>query len=248
MQLLISGSKHLGLDLTDDQVRLFAIYLDELVAWNRKFNLTAITEPEAIQTRHFLDSLTCFLAFPGVAEDGAPLSGLPSLDGLSLLDVGAGAGFPGLPLKIVRPGIKLTLLESVAKKAGFLQHVVARLGLQDCETVTMRAEDAARQPEHREKYDVVVARAVAELASLAEYCLPFVKAGGRFVAPKKGALDEEVQKAATAVSVLGGQMARVQRVEIPGLLDPRFLVVVDKVGPTPNIYPRRAGMPAKRPL
>ncbi|MBI4318239.1 MAG: 16S rRNA (guanine(527)-N(7))-methyltransferase RsmG [Chloroflexi bacterium] len=248
LKLLVAGCGYLGLRLTDEQLRLFQVYQQVLIDWNKKFNLTAVDQPEEIETRHFLDSLTCFLVFPGVSLVGPSLRDLPSFDELALIDVGAGPGFPGLPLKIARPGIRLTLIESVGKKTTFLKHVVAQLGMKDVDVVTGRAEDVGRQPGHREAYDIALARAVAPLATLAEYCLPFVKVGGRFIAPKKGAIEAELQRAGGAIDALGGRLTRMQAVEIPDLLEPRFLVVVDKVRPTPPQFPRRAGMPGKKPL
>ena len=246
--LLQKGADWLGLELTPVQVSQFAVYASELLVWNEKFNLTAITDLEQIQIRHFLDSLTCFLGFPGVGRSRRPLSRLPSLEGVALMDVGAGAGFPGLPLAIARPAMYLTLLESVRKKTDFLDHVIRVIGLKEVSVITGRAEDVARAHDHRERYDVVVSRAVAELAVLVEYCLPFVKVGGRLIAPKKADVKPEVDSAATAISILGGAEATVLPVEIPGLLDRRSLVLVDKVRPTPLQYPRRAGFPSKRPL
>lgn len=250
MDLLIKGCEQLGIPLDERQITLFRIYADELVVWNRQFNLTAITDYDEIQTRHFLDSVSCLLAFPEVKRRQAPpyLASLPPLTGLKVIDVGAGAGFPGLPLKIVCPEIELTLLDSVGKKTRFLDHVVQKLGLAGVEVATGRAEEAARSTRHRERYDVVVSRAVAELAVLAELCLPFAKKGGRMVAPKKGEMAAELQAGAAAISRLGGRMGERIALELPGLLDLRYLIVVDKVAPTPSQYPRRPGVPAKKPL
>ncbi|MDA8189133.1 MAG: 16S rRNA (guanine(527)-N(7))-methyltransferase RsmG [Dehalococcoidales bacterium] len=250
MHLLTKGADLLGIPLAEHQIDLFQTYAEELVDWNRKVNLTAITGYEDIQTKHFVDSLTCFLAFPGVARrDHPPLIGsIPPLAGIRVIDVGTGGGFPGLPLKIARPEISLTLLDSVAKKTRFLEHVVQKLGLTWVDVVTGRAEEIARDPLHRERYDVVVSRAVAELATLMEYCLPLAKIGGRAIALKKGALEEELRTGQKAINLLGGRFGEMIPVELPGLLELRYAITAEKVAPTPASYPRRPGVPAKKPL
>lgn len=225
----------LGESLSPQQAAAFERYVAELVEWNKRFNLTTITEPAAIQTRHFLDSLSCWLAL----RSGPPAS---------LIDVGAGAGFPGLPLKILRPNIQLTLLESTAKKASFLEHIVQVLGLRNVTVLAQRAEDAGQSPAHREQYDWAVARAVAPLPVLAEYLLPFVKVGGRMLAQKAKGAQDEVAAAASAFAKLGGEFEDLISVQVPGLEEERWLVVVRKSAATPPAYPRRAGMPTKRPL
>jgi len=194
-----------------------------------------------VQIQHFLDSLTCLLAWP------APSTNLPIYQ--STIDIGAGAGFPGLPLRLVRPDLRLTLVESVRKKADFLRHVVGALGLDGVTVLAARAEDAGRDPAHREQYDVALARAVADLRVLAEYALPLLRVGGVFIAQKTAAaVPAEVEMAGYALDALGGAMRDVVEVAFPGLREPRALVVVAKTAPTPDKYPRRAGMPAKRPL
>ncbi|MCL4371568.1 MAG: 16S rRNA (guanine(527)-N(7))-methyltransferase RsmG [Chloroflexi bacterium] len=230
---LAGGAAAFGLRLGVDQLDRFHQYYDELISWNRRFNLTAITDPDEVLGKHFLDSLSCVLAFP----PGDPQS-------LALIDVGTGAGFPGIPLKLALPGLHLALLEATQKKALFLSHVLASLGLADTTVLNGRAEELGQVAEYRERFDVAVSRAVAELAVLAEYCLPFVRVGGRFIAPKKTGIEEEVKSAQEAISILGGKL-------MPpiSLADPtRQLIVVDKVRPTPRAYPRRAGLPPKRPL
>ncbi len=222
-----------GLRLTPAQLGQFAIYLEELQDWNARLNLTAIADAEGIVTRHFLDSLRCALSW-----GAAPAS---------LIDIGTGAGFPGLPLKILRPALRLTLVESIGKKATFLQHVAAHLGLADVEVLVERAEATGRDSARREQYDVAVARAVAELRVLAEYCLPLCRPGGRFLAPKGAQIDAEVAAAQPAIAALGGRLMEVETVRLPGV-EPRSLVVIDKVAPTPAQYPRAVGVPAKRPL
>jgi len=240
MQRLIEGAKALNLRLTNRQLAAFQLYYEELVAWNERFNLTAITEFEQVQIRHFLDSLSCLLA----EETRKALNRLDA----RAIDVGSGAGFPGLPLKLVCPGLRLTLLEATGKKVTFLEHVVERLGLQRVTAVHARAEELAHDPAHREGYDLALARAVADLPVVAEYTLPFCKVGGWLVAQKGEAGAAEAWSAEAAIKLLGGELRRVLHVELPGLPEDRSLVVVEKVGPTPKKYPRRAGMPGKRPL
>jgi 16S rRNA (guanine527-N7)-methyltransferase len=250
LERLIQGCKLLGIPVNDKQFTQFRIYADELIAWNRQINLTSITDYEEIQTRHFLDSISCLLGFPGVHRRGSPpfLTATPDVAGLCLIDIGAGAGFPGIPLKIICPEIELALLDSVGKKTRFLDHLVRKLDLSGVQVFTARAEEFAQDPAHREAYDMVVSRALAELAVLAELCLPFAKPGGRVLAPKKGEMAEELQAGARAIARLGGRLRDTITVELTGFLDSRFLVVLEKVAPTPFQYPRRPGIPAKRPL
>jgi 16S rRNA (guanine527-N7)-methyltransferase len=236
MEQLVAGARAWGLELTPEQVAAFQVYYEELVAWNRRVNLTSITEYEEVQTKHFLDSLSCLQ----VLHD---LSASPSC-----IDIGAGAGFPGLPLKIVMPQMRLTLLESTGKKVDFLEHVVAKLRLLEAAVVGGRAEELGRQTEVRESFDVAVARAVASLSVLVEYALPLVRVGGVFVAQKGGEVEDEVNAAGSAITLLGGELTEVRAVEVPELDAPRSLVVMAKVSPTPQKYPRRPGIPAKRPL
>jgi 16S rRNA (guanine527-N7)-methyltransferase len=234
MEALQRAAGRLGIALSAEQLALFQVYHDELVAWNERTNLTAISGEHDIQIKHFLDSLTC-------------LPALPPDPSLRLLDLGSGAGFPGLPITIARPDVRLCLLESVGKKAEFLRHVVARLGLADVRILTMRAEDAGRLADEREQYDVVTARAVAELRVLVELALPFCRVGGVLIAQKRAGIDEEIANAARALEALGGALRTCVPIVLPGV-EPRQLVIVDKVIPTPDRYPRRAGMPEKRPL
>jgi len=241
MDRLKSGARSLGLTLTDQQLATFQVYYQELVGWNKRFNLTAITEYDQVQVRHFVDSLSCLLALP------RPLCG-PDRAPLRCIDVGSGAGFPGLPLKIYCTRLHMVLLEATSKKVSFLEHVVSHLDLEDVQTLWGRAEEVGQDPVHREAYDLVVARAVADLSVLAEYALPLCRPGGRVVAQKGGSAQEEVQSAAHAFSLLGGSLRKVIPVELQGLAEPRHLVVIDKVARTPERYPRRPGIPSKRPL
>lgn len=240
MQRLVDGASALGLHLTEEQKAAFQLYYEELVAWNQIFNLTAITEYEQVQIRHFLDSLSCLLADEAHIALKRP--------GACFIDVGAGAGFPGIPLKLVCPGTQLTLLETTGKKVGFLEHLVQLLGLQATTAVKGRAEELAHDPAHREQYDLALARAVAELPVVVEYTLPFCKIGGWVVAQKGEAGTAEAWAAERAIALLGGELCRVAHVELPGLPEDRTLVVIKKVSPTPATYPRRPGVPSKRPL
>jgi len=216
-----------------------------LLEWNQRFNLTAVTDPEQVQIRHFLDSLSCLLAL--TAASAEPLS-VWLARSLQALDIGTGAGFPGLPLKIVWPNLKLTLLESRQKKVRFLQHIVAELGLTSVTAVHDRAETLAHQSQHREAYDLVLGRAVAELPVLLEYALPFCRRGGMVVAQKGEAATAEAIASERALAILGGKLRRIVPVEVPGLAETRHITIVEKVAPTPDRYPRRPGMPQKRPL
>lgn len=224
-----------GVHLTPGQAAAFDTYLQELTAWNAHMNLTAIIAPEAVRVRHFLDSLS-------VAQVVTPE------DGLRLLDVGAGAGFPGLALAIAFPGLHVTLLESTGKKVNFLRHVIQVLGLSNVVTVNARAEDAGQESIHRAKYDVVVARAVARLPALLEYLLPFAREGGRCVAMKGETAHDELRDSARALRVLGGQAQKTHSVQLPGVDETHYLITVLKTGKTPPQYPRRAGIPSRQPL
>ena len=235
MEKLISGAERLGLYLSPEQVSQFETYYQELVHWNRKMNLTAIVDYDEVQVKHLLASLTIVLAL----ED-KPHS-------LRLLDLGTGAGFPGVPLKVFLPGIRLSLLESVAKKTRFLNHLVARLGLDEVEVLTGRAEDLGQEEGYREQFDFVVSRGVARLLTLVELALPFCTLGGTFIAQKKGEVEGEIAQAARAIDILGGRLREVKKVELEEL-EEWALVIIDKLSATPQRYPRRAGVPSKRPL
>lgn len=238
MDKLIAGAQKLGYQLSPRQLEQFSVYYRELVDWNRRINLTRITSYEEVQTKHFLDSLTVTLALKVPAKSNR----------LHVLDVGSGAGFPGIPLKILMPDISLVLLESIGKKAVFLCHLKDKLGLDDVEIVTGRAEEVGHSEQYREKFDVVLSRGVAPLPTLVELTLPFCNIGGRFIAQKKGEIELEISQAAKAIGILGGSLLEVKRVELEEFTDERYLIVIDKVSSTPAQYPRRPGIPAKRPL
>ena len=236
MQVLSQyAQRQFGLRLSRAQLSALAIYERELMDWNTRFNLTAIRDPQEIHIKHFLDSLTCLIAMR------EPLQGW-------LIDIGTGAGFPGIPLKIMRPKMQLTLVESVGKKAEFCRHVVKILDLQGVEVVQERAETLGQAVNYRERYDWAVARAVAILPVLAEYLLPLVRVGGSMLAMKGESGPAEAHSAEHALRVLGGHLRQLMPVTLPGVAEERYLVVIDKVAATPNSYPRKVGVPAKRPL
>jgi len=230
---LLSGAAEIGVDLSADQVHRFLRYLDLLREWNQKFNLTAIKDEQEIISKHFLDSilLGCYVPKHG-----------------SLADVGSGAGFPGIPLKILYPELQITLIDSVGKRVNFLREVIAELGLTGVEAVHGRAEDLGRNSAFRDRFDIVVARAVSRLSVLSEYCLPLVKTGGLFLAAKGPNVEQEVEECTGALAVLGGRLDRVERTTLPGKNDVRTVVLVIKIMQTPTQYPRKAGVPERKPL
>jgi len=236
MQVLSQyAHRQLGLHLSRSQLSALSLYERELVDWNTRFNLTAIRDPQEIHIKHFLDSLTCLLAMRE-----SPVG--------RLIDIGTGAGFPGIPIKIIYPKMQLTLVESVGKKAEFCRHVVKILDLQGVEVVQERAEALGQDPNYRERYDWAVARAVAILPVLAEYLLPLVRVGGGMLAMKGESGPSEAHSAEHALRVLGGHLRQLLPVTLPGVVEERYLVVIDKVAATPSGYPRKVGVPAKRPL
>lgn len=233
METLARGAQALGLPLTPHQRGLFETYYRELTDWNRRINLTAIVGYQKVQTRHFLDSLSVALALPPGAS--------------RVIDIGTGAGFPGVPLKIALPHLHMVLVESVAKKTAFLRHLLSSLGLEGVEVLTGRAEEAAHRPGYREAFDAVLSRAVAPLTVIAELALPLARMGGRAIAQKKGDISAELTSATRAITVMGGRVLEVREVPAAGL-EGHLVVVLEKVSPTPEAYPRRAGLPAKRPI
>jgi 16S rRNA (guanine527-N7)-methyltransferase len=230
-----TAQTRLGVSLTRRQLDAFAWYAAELVSWNERFNLTAITDPSAIEVKHFLDSLSCLLA-------------LKPRSGDRMVDIGSGAGFPGLPLKIVMPWLQVTLVEATGKKAEFCRHVVEGLALESVTVVHARAEDVGQMAEHRQAYHWAVARAVAHLQVLAEYLMPLVRLGGRAIAQKGETGPAEAHAAEGALRLLGGRVQQLITVELPRVPETRYLVVMEKTAATPSEYPRRAGMPTRKPL
>jgi 16S rRNA (guanine527-N7)-methyltransferase len=237
VSLLADTAAAWGWALSHEQCDQFITYATELRHWNERINLTSITDPADIIRRHFLDSLVC------ARHWGSTPHNLP----YNLIDIGSGAGFPGVPLKLLYPDLRLTLVESVGKKAAFLRHLVDVLALRDTLVLQERIETVGRDPQQRESYDVATARAVAALPVLAEYALPLLRIGGRLLAPKGENILPEVESAQRALSLLGGQLLRVEPVALPEQ-EPRTLVIVAKIAPTPAAYPRAVGVPARRQL
>lgn len=224
-----------GIELSSRQLEQFELYYQELVSWNEKMNLTGITERDQVYTKHFYDSLS--LAF---------YVDLTQVN--SLADIGSGAGFPGIPLKICFPHIKLTIVDSLSKRISFLQHICDTLGLSGVQLIHGRAEDVARQFAHRDAYDVVTARAVARLSLLNEFCLPFTRKDGIFAAMKGNDPGEELTEAARSLKELRAELKKVESFSLPVEESARHIVMIRKTGATPAKYPRKAGMPAKAPL
>lgn len=225
----------LGIQISEDQLSAFEVYEQQLIEWNDRYNLTAIDNPKQIRVKHFLDSLSCILALRNTPTD-------------HVVDVGTGAGFPGLPLKIICPTINMTLIESVGKKTAFCQHIIQTINLQNVNILQERAEILASHPDMREKNDWAIARAVASLPVLVEYLLPLVRVGGFALAMKGESGPAEAQSAEQAIHILGGQIQQLIPVTLPSVEDERYLVVIEKTAATPERYPRRVGIPAKRPL
>ena len=233
-ELKVAATEY-GLNLTEDQISAFNKYYELLYEWNKKINLTAITEPKDVAIKHMVDSLSCFKA--DLFKEN-----------ISLIDVGTGAGFPGLPLKIFYPSLKLTLLDSLNKRVKFLQLVVDELGLKDVEVIHARSEEAARNKKYREKFDLATARAVARLPIICEYCLPFVKDGGTFIALKGRHEEEVATPAQMAIKVLGGEISDIMPVKLPEIDDKRAVIYIKKIKSTPKTYPRKAGTPERNPI
>lgn len=235
---LVESFQKFGHPLTEEQVDQFMTYARMLVEWNEKMNLTAITDFEDIVWKHFIDSVAV-LQSENVSRE--------TWNG-HLIDVGTGAGFPGVPLKIMFPQLKVTLLDSLSKRIHFLEEVVRECHLNNVELVHGRAEDFGRNPQYREKYDICVSRAVANLSTLSEYCVPFIRKGGSFISYKSSDIEEELNNSKKAIKIFGGKVQKVEQFVIAGSDIPRSLVIMKKVENTPKKYPRKAGTPSKSPL
>ena len=232
---LANAAKEYQLPISPEQIEAYHQYYQLLIEWNKKINLTAITEPNAVAVKHIIDSLSCY--DPKIFHPGA-----------KLIDVGTGAGFPGLPLKIWQKDLNVTLLDSLQKRVNFLTTVVEQLGLENVEVIHSRAEEGAKQGFYRERYDIAVSRAVARLSVLSELCMPFVKVGGYFVALKGAQYQEEINDGKRAIQLLGGKVETVVPIKLPGLDDIRAVIYIKKIEATPHSYPRKAGTPEKNPL
>lgn len=227
--------EELQISLSEKQLLQFMTYYEMLVEWNQVMNLTAITDFDEVMKKHFIDSISLIKAYDVSSS-------------VSVIDIGTGAGFPGIPLKIAFPNLKITLLDSLNKRVNFLQAVIDELGLHDIEAIHGRAEDFAKKGKLREQYDLCVSRAVANLSTLSEYCLPYIKVGGKFISYKSEKITEESEDAKNAISILGGKIENQIEFVIPNSDIYRNLFVIKKCKETPNKYPRKAGLPAKEPL
>ena len=230
----ISKVKELGIELNDNQINQFNKYYELLVEYNKVMNLTGITEYEEVLEKHFYDSLT--------------MANKVSLNNSTLVDIGAGAGFPCIPLKIAFPHLKIVLLDSLNKRINFLNIVIEELGLEKIETIHARAEEAGRNKIYREQFDLCVSRAVANTATLSEYCLPFIKVGGKFIPYKASDIEEELNQGKKAIQVLGGKLTEVKKLTLPDSDIERSFLFIDKVKNTPKTYPRKAGTASKEPI
>ncbi|MCR5736701.1 MAG: 16S rRNA (guanine(527)-N(7))-methyltransferase RsmG [Eubacterium sp.] len=234
-ELLIHGLEELGISFSEKQINQFLLYYELLIEKNKVMNLTAITEFNEVIVKHFIDSLLVVKDFD-----------LEKVE--TMIDVGTGAGFPGIPMKIMFPHMKIVLLDSLKKRLNFLDEVISELGLEDITTVHSRAEDIAKNKEYRERFDLCVSRAVANLSTLSEYCIPFVKKSGIFISYKSSTSDEEVKTAKKAISVLGGTIISKNTIELPCSDMERVFVNIEKVNETPKKFPRKAGLPSKEPI
>jgi len=240
---LEEGCQQLAIPLTATQLAQFALYYQELITWNQKFNLTGITDLQEVQTKHFLDSVVSLPLITEVLQESIP----PSRT-YHCIDVGTGAGLPGIPLKLVAPRFHWTLLDGTGKKITFLRHVIEQLGLTEIEVVQGRAEEIGRNNAFRAKFDIVTARAVAPLNTLVEYLLPLVKENGLVMIYKGAGTPQEFMDARKAIQILGGEAVRIVPLQIPFLDEQRFVVLIKKVRPTPNLYPRGQGLARKKPI
>ena len=236
--ILIDGCQKMGINIKKEQIRKFSRYLELLLQWNQKINLTSLKTPKEIIIKHFLDSISCVKVINKYIDT----------EGISVIDVGTGAGFPGIPIKIIYPSIRLFLLEARNKKTIFLEKVTDEMNFQKVKILNGRAEIFGKSVDYREKYDIVVSRAVAHLNVLSEYCLPLVRVGGLFVAQKGRSYKKETEKSLKTIQVLGGELIGVENVQIPFIDQERHLLLIKKIKGTPSKYPRKEGFPQKRPL
>ncbi|MFT9496806.1 16S rRNA (guanine(527)-N(7))-methyltransferase RsmG [Anaerosolibacter sp.] len=235
LDILTEGAGKLGLTLSEKQTEQLIKYKDLLLEWNEKMNLTAITDEKEVMIKHFLDALSC-VTVKQMKEDA------------KIIDVGTGAGFPGIPLKIYFPKLSLTLLDSLNKRINFLKTVCEDIEVKNVQFVHGRAEDVGANKQHREKYDIAVARAVAELNVLSEYCLPFVRVGGYFICQKGPSIHEEIERGKKAIEILGGRIVDRKDISLPFSEITHNIVIIEKVRNTPTKFPRKAGTPSKNPL
>ena len=236
--ILIDGAQKMGINLNKEQIKKISRYLELLIQWNQKINLTSLKTPQEIIIKHFLDSISCIKVINKYTDT----------EEISVIDVGTGAGFPGMPIKIICPSIKLSLLEARKKKTMFLEKVIEEMNFKQVKILNGRAETFGKGADYREKYDIAISRAVARLNVLSECCLPLVRVGGLFIAQKGRSYKEETEKGLNAVQVLGGELIGVESVRVPFINQERYLLVIKKIKYTPSKYPRREGLPQKRPL
>jgi 16S rRNA (guanine527-N7)-methyltransferase len=233
--ILKQGLQQIDITVSTEMLEKFKLLKELLVEWNEKINLTAITESDEVDIKHFLDSATCLAT--GYIKNGH-----------EIIDVGTGAGFPGLPIKIIDESLKITLLDSLNKRIKYLEEVVSKLELKDIKLVHSRAEDGGISKIYREKYDIALSRAVAAMNVLCEYCLPFVKVGGYFICQKGPSYKEELENAAKAIDILGGKIKEVKSYELMNSNITHYIIIIEKVRETPSKYPRKAGKPAAEPI
>lgn len=234
-EVLINGMKELGIDATQEAIEKLMAFKEIMLEWNEKVNLTAITEEREVYIKHFLDSATCLST--GYIKEG-----------MAVIDVGTGAGFPGVPLKILMNNLKMTLLDSLNKRVSYLKEVEKKLNLRDTDIVHARAEEAGSSPVHREVYDIVLSRAVASMSVLCEYCIPFAKVGGFFLCQKGPDIKDEMEEAGKSIEILGGVVREVKEYQLPFSDIKHNIIVIEKIAATPTKYPRKPGKPAANPI